>query len=158
MTVIVYKDGILAADRSCSAEGKHLYETCKIVRGKATIGAGSGSITSLANFEQWVESDFETPLERLTSEEMLGIAVRDSAVYIVSDGVAVRVPSDHAHVAGAGGEVALGAVDMGASAPQAAMIAARRMGCAQYGIDVASLGVPTKRIYAPEGKLNVNTF
>jgi hypothetical protein len=158
MTVIVYKDGILAADRSCSADGKHLYENCKIVTGGNTIGAGSGSITALANFEKWVESGMTTELRNETGDDMLGIAVSGNAVYIVSDGVAVRVPSDHAHVAGTGAEVALGALDMGASAPQAALIAARRMGCAQYGIDVCSPGVPITRIYAPEGKLNVNTF
>lgn len=158
MTVIVYKDGILAADRSHSADGKHLYEGCKIVRGKDCIGAGSGSIIALANFERWVESDMNEPLNNDASEDMLGIAVCNGAVYMVSDGIAVRVPNDHPHVAGSGSEVALGALDMGASAPQAALIAARRMGCAQYGIDVCSPGVPITRIYAPEGKLNVNTF
>ncbi len=158
MTVVVYKDGILAADRSHSASGNHLYEACKIVRGKECIGAGAGSIVALANFERWVESDMAEPLTNDASEDMLGIAVSSGAVYIVSDGIAVRVPGDHPHVAGSGAEVALGALDMGATAPQAAMIAARRMGCAQYGIDVASVGVPTTRIYAPDGKLNVNTF
>jgi len=157
MTVIVYHNGVIAADRSCTADGKHLYETCKIARGRETVGAGAGSIIAVKGFYEWVEADMQIPLN-CVDDEMLGIAFTKDNVYMVANNDFVTVPYDHAHVAGSGSEIALGALDMGADAHLAALIAARRMGCAHYGIDVASLDTPITRFYALEGKLNVNTF
>ena len=157
MTIIVYHQGVLAADRSVSSSGNHLYESCKIVRGQWTMGACAGSIFNARRFQEWIEHDMQIPLE-IPGDEFQGIAVTKDSVFWVSDSVAVPVPSDHAHCGGAGYEIALGALDMGADAATAALIAARRMGCAGYGIDVCSLDTPIHRIFAPRGKLNVNTF
>lgn len=157
MTIIVYSKGVIAADRSCTSDGKHLYETCKIVRGRETIGAAAGSIIAVKGFYEWVENDMQIPLN-CVDDEMLGIAFTKDAVYMIANNDFVSVPYDHAHVSGMGSEVALGALDMGADAATATLIAARRMGCAQYGVDVCSLDTPITRIFAPKGKLNVNTF
>jgi len=157
MTIIVYHNGFIAADRSWTSNGKHLYEACKIVRGRETIGAASGSIIALKGFYEWVESDMQIPLN-CVDDEVLGIAFTKDNVYIIANNDFVAVPSDHSHVAGGGSEIALGALDMGADAYMATMIAARRMGCAQYGIDVCSLDTPITSFVPAQGKLNVNTF
>jgi hypothetical protein len=157
MTIIVYSNGFIAADRSCTADGMHLYETCKIVRGRETIGAAAGSIIAVKGFYEWVEHDMQIPLN-CVDDEMLGIAFTKDTVYMIANNDFVSVPYDHAHVAGVGSEIALGALDMGADAHMAAMIAARRMGCAHYGIDVCSLDTPITCFLPAQGKLNVNTF
>ena len=88
----------------------------------------------------------------------MGLAFDANGVYMVSDGHVISVPDDCSLFSGSGSEVAMGAIDMGATAAQAALVAARRLGCAHYGIDVASLDAPITRIFAPKGKLNVGTF
>jgi len=157
MTVIVYSKGILAADRSISSERNHLYETCKIVRGQWTVGAFAGPIQGAKVFGEWIESDMQIPLS-IPGDDYQGLAFTKDNVFWITDSTSVTVPTDHAYAGGAGYEFALGALDAGVDAATAALIAARRMGCAQYGIDVCSLDTPITRIFAPKGKLNVNTF
>ena len=157
MTVVVYHKGVIAADRSMTSDGKHHFEACKIVRGKKTLGAAAGSVIAAKGFREWVEHDFQIEY-RSTGDELVGLAFDADGVYMVSDGHVISVPNDCALFTGSGSEVAMGAIDMGATAAQAALVAARRLGCAQYGIDVASLDTPINRIFAPKGRLNVNTF
>lgn len=149
LTVIVYKDGFIAADRSCSLDGKHLYEVCKIVRGRSTIGAASGSVIAVKSFNEWVEHDMSIPISCDDPDTFLGIAFDKDNVFLVTKDGFVSVPSDCAHATGLGHEIALGASDMGASADVAALVAARRMGCDYLGIDVCSLDTPITRIYTP---------
>lgn len=149
LTVIVYKDGLMAADRSCSMDGKHLYETCKIVRGRNTIGAASGSVIAVKCFNEWVEHDMSISLSCADNDGFFGIAFDKDNVFLVTKDGFVSVPSDCAHATGAGQEIALGAMDMGASADVAALVAARRMGCDYLGIDVCSLDTPITRIHTP---------
>jgi len=139
MTIIVYRDGVMAADRSATVDGKHLYAACKIYRGKTTMGAMAGSVIDAKLFREWVEHDMEIPYDMDEAENMFGIAFTSEAVYLCDASGFTIVPGDHVYSSGSGSEIALGALDMGATAGKAALVAALRMGCAQYGIDVGSL-------------------
>jgi 20S proteasome alpha/beta subunit len=139
MTVIVFKDGVFAADRSITANGQHLYEDAKIFKGDKAIGGYCGSVTAGQHFANWIKTGCLEEFHAGKEDDWMGLVQMGDSLFICDMNGISEVPLKQHMAIGSGSEVALGALDMGANADEAAWVSANRLGCAQYGIDVMSL-------------------
>ena len=134
MTVIAYRDGVLAADRFAVAGGVIWCHKTKIVRRAgdgALIGtAGSGPIGE--RYKAWFLAGGDA-LRRPSLSQMLdGEAHSAGALVVRADGtveehcdLAVEIREGAFHAIGCGAVFALAAMEMGASAARAVEVACR---------------------------------
>lgn len=158
MTVIAYRDGVLSADRSLSSgEGFHILSACKINTYKSrkmhVIAATAGDATADTNFRLWVEGGLEGEAPRGQQGWYGILAMRDkdgvNVVCIDGDGM-FEIPDGQFYAIGSGRTMAMTAMDLGCTAPEACLAAAHRMGVAHHGIDVVKIGGRVRRF---NGKL-----
>lgn len=145
MTVIAYRNGVLAADRCTSAGAVHLIQDCKLVsyftaeRGVCAGSAGGASADH--DFLEWVKAGANGDWPRGDDDWRAIVVIREDdqirAFEYTGDG-RFEIPDGQVYALGSGCELALAALDLGCSAAEAALVAARRMGVAQYGIDMVS--------------------
>jgi hypothetical protein len=135
MTVIAYRDGLLAADsRVCNNEGVITGSVVKLARREDGAIAGlCGHAGDVAMFRAWFLAGNPRPWSHPTWEAKdkgQGFAALvielDGTVQIVDEhGVAYPLEAEF-YARGAGAELALGAMEMGARADQAVEVACRR--------------------------------
>lgn len=139
MTVIAYRDGVMAADTGGWRGNAVMPWFRKIARGPdGTLYGGAGSAARLCEFISWVD-DFclgEMPLPRAEgdgrSDMSILIARPDGSLEILShEGREVLVDAPYAAI-GSSAEVCLGAMYAGAD-PETAVAAALVHGCGAAG-------------------------
>ena len=135
MTVIAYRSGLMAAD-SCVSQGAMTVGSMpKIVKtpGGWLVG-GAGLASTIRTFLKWASNDF-APTSRPTTKpkDLSGIAVSpEGVVHFYEDDWEPFVIDGPYHAIGSGGDAALIAMDMGASAKRAVKAACKRIhGCAE---------------------------
>jgi len=124
MTTIVYRDGVLAADSQCQAEGycQPGFVT-KIWRIRYWLVAGTGDMDRIEAFRRWVESGMHVaPPEMGETSSGIIIEPGDLVREFGPVGEATRNVAPF-HAWGTGMPVALGALYMGATAERAVEIA-----------------------------------
>lgn len=122
MTIVVYRDGVMAADTACWTGDIMVGHRRKIVRSPAGhLAGGAGESTLTERFRAWVCAGCPGDLPDL-SGDFNGLLVQP-------DGTCARVrqsvtPLDAPYYAiGIGEDVAAGALAMGATAEQAVRVA-----------------------------------
>jgi hypothetical protein len=143
MTVIVYKDGVLAADRMCSTAVDLIngYHT-KIHSQDGMMWGSAGPAEDGYAFDAWVRANRpgEQPELRTGEDGFVGILIEADGVVRHYDGKLVPFPIESPyHAIGNGDMVAFGAMYMGATAEQAVLAACHHvLGCGG-GVDVLRL-------------------
>lgn len=145
MTIIVYRDGVLAGDRMCSTDYDLIngYHT-KIHSHRGVSWGGCGSAQDCAAFNEWVttgRSNANMPeLDNDKDTGFIGLVIETDGTIRHYNGRLYSFPIENPfHAIGNGDMVAYGAMAMGATAEQAVEIASRFvLGCGG-GIDVLRL-------------------
>ena len=155
MTVMAYRDGMLAADRNCS-DGHILHGTrTKIFRAAGgEIAAGAGPSENCAAFRQWVEDGRHPGAKPELDEKFCAILVEADGRVTQYDQHLIPFFLEAPYFAeGDGYAVALGAMFMGASAEEAVRAAcAHVLGCGG-GVDVLRLAVTHEASPAPASQV-----
>lgn len=147
MTIIVYKDGVMAADRTSKGNGVNFYALSKVHRsvdghGSVFLVGCSGPVSVGAAFLRAVQ-DCTTASFKTDAKDFNAILVGrklsgEISAFEFDEHGWFAVPYKPFLCVGSGAEIAMGALDFGASAEQAARIASARIGSGLDGIDVVS--------------------
>ena len=130
MTTIVYRDGVLAADRSVAKNGVlvGLVDKIREVHGSrgllgwvAVWGRPSDALDAVKWLSKWPEID-EAP-RRFHDNDAAGFFLLKGGGFWVLEALPFQIEAEF-HAAGSGWEIAVGALAMGASAVKAVEIAA----------------------------------
>lgn len=124
MTIICYRDGVMAADSASTSDGIRVGSARKIVRMlNGGLAAGGGRNDNAALFRAWAAGPRTEPL-KLNEGEFAGLIVEpDGAVMdVFRDGSVVPYDAPFA-VQGCAWQVAFGAMAAGACAVRAVEIA-----------------------------------
>lgn len=139
MTIIAYKDGVLAADRLMTVNGGTIVgEVRKIARSVSgyVLGGAAGSAGYAAAFLKWILNE-APPGEEPTPKQGDGLYDRGILIRAADPNVIEVHEPDGTHTInvecyalGSGRELALGAMDFGATAEEAVAITiARETSC-----------------------------
>lgn len=138
MTTIAYKDGVLAADTGVEVNGIYVGKVSKIITNDyGQMGSLAGRMSDLGIFERWMKAGADKDeLPQFTSEKAEAFLVNKdgSTEYITSLGF-FTIDSPY-HAEGSGFELAMGAMEAGATAIQAVEIAIK--------LDIGSHGPVTQ--------------
>lgn len=132
MTTIVYKDGILAGDTQISSGNclKELVET-KVFKVRDYLVGIAGTYAYTKDLLNWVISDFapdKRPQLLYDNDTINAIVVKDTGEVGVIEGfrdVCWLSKKNKFTVIGAGGDIAIGAMEMGATAVEAIKIVSK---------------------------------
>lgn len=135
MTVIAYKDGVLACDSKLSGKDSHYWSSCKKIKkikGYLIGTAGSFGPTEffMAKFDpKVIEEKRFVPLKQSSKEvafEAIIITPKGKVLFMEEDGIFAEIKI-HGHIAiGSGEVIAMAAMDCGATAVEAVKIAIKR--------------------------------
>lgn len=132
MTIIVYRDGIMAADTWVTAGECVVGDASKIIKTSNGLWGASGHLADMGKFHLWADCDNPDPdiFEKMGFEDFFGIHVdNDGAIFYfdqLSKGIPTHILADFA-VVGSAQDIAFGALEMGASAVEAVKATARRV-------------------------------
>lgn len=121
MTVIVYRDGVLASDSQVSLGDTYVGSCEKIKKTKdGWLAGASGRISSISVFLEWAEERNN----EIELKDFNGFLISpEGEVFLVDDDVVLFKVKAPFHAEGAGHEIALGALYMGATAIEAVQAA-----------------------------------
>lgn len=123
MSIIVYRDGVIASDSGVFQDELFCGITTKIAKSpKGKLGGMCGSVSDLQKFVSWVKSDCKGE-PSITSSGSEGILIKPNgevSVYSV-DGYILLGESDF-YAIGSGQSIAFGALECGADAIRAVEI------------------------------------
>lgn len=134
MTVIAYRNKVLAAD-SCISQGTFITGSAtKIARTPAgwLVGA-AGDATDMRRFMNWAQTDFDLAARpHQDKPDLQAIAISPAGtVFFYEDSWDGFIGEGPYHAIGSGGDAAMIAMDMGATAERACLAACKRIhGCA----------------------------
>lgn len=139
MTTLVYRDGILAADRIMLQGSIKCAEFSKIAKApNGAIGGAAGDLKGVRKFLDWIQAG-ATGVPPVSSKAE-GYVIFTSERLFSWDGVPTLTEVFAPFLAvGSGWEVALGALAMGADARRAVEIAAQFDANSGGGIDILTL-------------------
>jgi hypothetical protein len=127
MTILAYRDGVLAADSACTDRGIHIGTVRKLGRAQdGSVFGAAGRIGHCKRFLDWAEAGMEGALDIKENEDegFSGLVIRpDRTVWCVDTSGAMT--QLHTAFAADGGamKLALGAMAAGATAVEAVSIA-----------------------------------
>lgn len=125
MTTIAYRSGILAADSLMTCNGLRDDYRQKIFRvGKVLVG-GSGSSATCLKFRDWVAAGMQGESPFSGSDGGNGIVVSEAGLVCWGSSGPTPIINSSFYSLGSGYEIALGAMDQGASAEEAVRAAIR---------------------------------
>lgn len=144
MTTIVWRDGVLAADRRAySGDKAPIGAKRKIGRlaDGSLLGVSSSCVGAPALIQRWVESGAVAAADALKPENFQAILIRPNGqVFYAKDNLDWSGPLDTPFLAiGSGDHFALGALEMGASAPKAVLVASALDPWTGGGVDTLTL-------------------
>lgn len=124
MTIIAYRDGIMASDSGVTSGNIKFGWVKKIIKTKGGLLVGASGtisgITNLINISADAEKITDINFEELIEKEINGFIVeKDETVWCLSHSIIPFKLEAPFHAEGSGAPVALGAMYMGANASQA---------------------------------------
>lgn len=125
MTVIAYKDGLLASDSAISSDIVYIASMKKVIRTSAGwLVGGCGDVVHVVRFLSWAEAGFKARSRPPPSEDFAGMAIAPDGSLSLFEKDMMAFPVSAPFLAiGSGADLALGAMAHGASAAQAVEIA-----------------------------------
>jgi 20S proteasome alpha/beta subunit len=125
VTVIAFKDGVLASDTLISAGTTRTGQMNKIIKTKnGWLVGGAGRATSINELIVWAEAGMDFDNYPDDSKELSAILVDPKGKVFLMDEEYKPFPiKSKYHADGSGGDLALGAMEAGASAEEAVKIA-----------------------------------
>lgn len=142
MTVIVYKNDWLASDSLVSTSGSiRTGYVPKIARGKAVMGGGAGQPGDLERYLDWIRGDCKGDLPEF-SKYFSGLLIDEGDLYYVEQDTGLYLAGSKQGAVGSGYEVAMGAMEAGASAHNAVRAAIALDTNCGGEIQVLTLGEP----------------
>jgi hypothetical protein len=134
MTTVVYRDGILAADRKIDG----WQSVCKLIRLKSgAYISGAGNWDDVVEVARWLDAKaVEANKPTLTQGSTSVIYLDSTGLYWMTDPFLRKVKVEEPYYAiGSGAHFALGALAMGATAHEAVEIAMQFDSQSGHGID-----------------------
>lgn len=129
MSIIVYRDGIMAADSQVSAGDRRSGLATKIVRNKHGGFAGAAGELSVCHlFREWFAQSRSGAFVPPPSEQGFGAIMVDASGLVTRmdhNGKVYPAPEAAYHIEGCAEEVAAGALEHGATAEEAVLVACR---------------------------------
>ena len=123
MTIICYRDGMMASDSwIMMADSYSVFaNTKKIIKTKkGTLAGATGKLSSLSEFLKWVAKDKLTnPPEYIFDEEFTGLMILPNKKILLWESVHPSEVTAEYFVIGSGYDIALGALANGCNAAQA---------------------------------------
>lgn len=118
MTTIAYRDGVLAADTLSSSSGTVAGYQTKIYRERGLLLGGAGSVAAFERFRDWIRSGMagDCPLQKDIGN--MFVITPDGRCTMWCDDGPFRITADF-WALGSGELLALGAMEVGASAAEA---------------------------------------
>lgn len=147
MTIVAYKNGIIASDSKASWDDLHLFNCKKVVKAPdGTIGGGAGHVVWINSFNDWILSNRKQSWDYFNKDSSGLFITTDRQVYIVdSGGIMPAMLLNDCIAIGSGKSIALGAMDANATAEEAVRIAIiREDGCAGL-VYTEELGPPIEK-------------
>jgi len=120
MTVIAYRDGIIAGDSLVTSRGTRVGSTVKVRKAGSVLAAGAGQMSKVQGFLDWFSAGAKENPPAM-GEEAEGILVCDGKILTWQDDWDMLNADFYA--IGSGAQIALGAMAQGASAALACRIA-----------------------------------
>lgn len=141
MTVIAYRDGVLAADRRIHNHNVATWGTMtKIARSPAgTIGGSCGQPALIFRFANWLRNGGTGPFDTDGERDWEGFVISPQRMMTAYDHSGTHPINGPYLVVGSGKEVAYGALFVGASAEDAVRAAIAHHAECGDGIDVLRL-------------------
>lgn len=124
MTIIVFREGVLAADTQLTGSAGFITQSMmKIGRGTdGCIGGGAGDGTNVQLFLNWISEPREA--EWAVEGSFCGMLVMpNSSVWLYEDTDLIKLRKQPFYAVGAGAPIAMGAMEQGATAREAVKIA-----------------------------------
>lgn len=125
MSTVVYRDGILAADRQITGDNMILGKVQKVfVAGDHLVGI-TGAYADAMAFVQWASTNFDPKRKPQTERDVEAVVVRrDGSFHVRSSPLWVEEPiTTNFYASGSGSHIAIGALAMGADPVKAVQIA-----------------------------------
>jgi hypothetical protein len=122
VTVVVYRDGVMASDSAVHMDGIYSGSTTKIARSpNGMLGGGCGDGGAVGRFIDWIKSGASGNFESKAGDRSFG------ALLVNPDGTVLALCNDGSafpllapfYADGSGSTIAMGAMEMGATAEQA---------------------------------------
>lgn len=134
MTIIVYRDGIMAADSLVTGDDLRQGRSTKIIRTReGWLAGGSGTLAAATLFLEWMRAGHKAgEMDTVGAADNLNaVAISPAGLIFSVDGCGVLSPiQDEFFAVGSGRTIAIGALEMGATAEQAVEVTIRRdVGC-----------------------------
>ena len=127
MTTIVYRSGILAFDSLVTSGGGIVGQTSKGVKTDKYLAAAAGNLEDVAAFLQWAKDDFDPEIKNalgLNHGELNALIINKSGKVFTLDSKLFRMKIKAPYYAlGSGSDYAMGAMEFGADAEEAAKVA-----------------------------------
>ena len=140
MTVVCYREGVIAADRMTSTKDDLMpgYRT-KIFKVGNILCGSAGSSNDAVLFREWVEKDRALTKPELADEHFEALLIDNGVLYRGNYKLSFVAIENKYDAIGNGDMVAFGAMYMGATAEQAVLAACHHvLGCGG-GVDVLRL-------------------
>lgn len=142
MTTIVYRDGILAADRACSQGSRFEGSVRKVWRRRdGHLIGGCGRYSIICRYVEWFLGGERGRAPSLGEQDNDAdmLIVRPSGLVLFHDSCGAMTVKAPFYAMGSGVDFAYGAMEMGATARQAVRIASRRDNNSGGGVNWVSL-------------------
>lgn len=148
MSTVVYRDGILAADRQITGDNMILGKVQKIfVAGDCLVGI-TGAYSDAVAFVRWAETGFDPKRRPNTERDVEAVVVqRDGSFHVRTSPLWIEEPitTDY-YASGSGSHIAIGALAMGADPAKAVQVACEYDIFSGGGIDVLTIkDIPAPR-------------
>ena len=144
MTVAVYRDGVLASDRAVSTDNDLIacYRT-KIRKTNGKLIATAGQAQNGVAFQEWFHAGEPPDKKPDLDNDFIGLVIdANGTINIYNNKLYSYVAESSCFAIGNGHHVAMGAMEMGATAEQAVSVACQYvLGCGG-GVDVLRLDSP----------------
>ena len=131
MTTIVYKDGVLAADSLVTDRGCRMGSAKKIISSRFGLAGAVGHLGLMQAFLNWAATgrpaDGRPVPDKTDDNDFEGLIITPAGqvLWYGGDMVAVDMTQSEYVCLGSGFRVAMGALEMGATAEQAVRVAAK---------------------------------
>lgn len=127
MTTVAYRDGVLAADTLFTANGMRDHYSAKAWRIGRVLAAATGNSARIARFRAWAAGGLKGPSPyEDASDGGNGLVVAPGQPLLLAGSAGLTPIHAEFYAIGSGEDFALGAMEMGATAHEAVVVAARR--------------------------------
>jgi len=157
LSTVVYRNGVLAADRQVTSDTVILGQVRKIFAAPGCLVGITGAYGDAMAFVAWAKDGFDPKKRPDTTRDVEAVIVKPDGAFVVRGSpnwTEETIGSDF-YASGSGSHIAMGALAMGADSVQAVEIACQFDIFSGGGIDVLRLEdiqAPIKRVAKPPVK------